>query len=394
MRIAIVGCGYIAASYASALPYHPELELLGAWDVNAANRGAFTQRFNCRAYASEEQLLADVGVETVVNLTNPRSHYAVTSAALAAGKHVYSEKPLGMNGVEARSLVEAATARGLMLASAPCSVLSETAETVRAALRSGVVGKVRLVYANFDDGMIAPRLAPWGWRNEIGVPWPARDEFEVGCTYEHAGYLLTWLAAFFGPAHRITSFASCQLPDKGIAVDKMAPDFTTGCIEYADGIVARLTCSLVAPEDKSLTIIGDKGVLRVDNVRHERCPVRYRAYSVGRVAASIERRVNAARLGLGMTAFGAGWTSWRRYPYVATPPRWLEGHKPVDFLRGLSEMAAALRGKRKCRLPAELGWHIAEIIDALQHPEGGGGTRALVSNLPEIVPSYKVAAGT
>lgn len=393
MRIAIVGCGYVAASYANALPYHPELELLGAWDVNAANLEVFTQRFKCRAYASEEQLLADAGVETVVNLTNPRGHHAVTSAALAAGKHVYSEKPLGMNGVEARSLVETAAARGLMLASAPCSVLSETADTVRAALRSGVIGKVRLVYANFDDGMIAPRLAPWNWRNEIGVPFPARDEFEVGCTYEHAGYLLTWLAAFFGPAHRITSFASCQLPDKGIPVDKMAPDFTTGCIEYADGIVARLTCSLVAPEDKSLTIIGDKGVLRVGNVRHERCPVRYRVYALGRVAASVERRVNAARSGLGMTALDAGWTSWRRYPYVAAPPRWLKGHKPVDFLRGLSEMAAALREKRKCRLPAELGWHIAEIVDALQHPEGGGGARSLCANLPEIVDSYKVVAG-
>jgi predicted dehydrogenase len=182
MRIAIVGCGYIAASYASALRHHPELELRGAWDVNPSNLGAFTQHFKCRAYESEKQLLEDVEVETVVNLTDPRGHYAVTSTALAAGKHVYSEKPLAMNGVEARSLVEMAAARGLMLASAPCSVLSETAETVRAAMQSGVIGKVRLAYANFDDGMIAPRLAPWNWRNEVGVPWPARDEFEVGCT--------------------------------------------------------------------------------------------------------------------------------------------------------------------------------------------------------------------
>jgi predicted dehydrogenase len=132
---------------------------------------------------------------------------------------------------------------------------------------------VRLVFGNFDDGMIAPALSPWNWRNASGIPWPAKDEFEVGCTYEHAGYLLTWLAAFFGPALAVTSFASCQIPDKGIQVDCMAPDFTVGCIEYSEGVVARITCSLVAPKDRSLTIIGDQGILSVADVRDDLCPV-------------------------------------------------------------------------------------------------------------------------
>lgn len=393
MKIGLVGCGYIAAAYAEALPHHPELKLVGAWDVKPDNLALFSQRFHCRDYASLEELLADDRVETILNLTNPRSHFGVTSTALDAGKHVYSEKPLGMNGAEAQALVERAAARGLMLASAPCSVLSETAETVWAALRSGAIGKVRLVYANFDDGMIAPRLSPWLWRNALGVPWPAKDEFEVGCTYEHAGYLLTWLAAFFGPARRLTSFACCQLPDKGIPVEKMAPDFTVGCLEYQDGVVARLTCSLIAPENKSLTIVGDKGFLCVDNVRNERCPVRYRTYALGRIAASLERRINSGKVWLGMTPLDHGWTSRRRYPYVAIPPRWLNGRKPVDFLRGLSEMAAALRERRMCRLPPALGWHVAEIIDALQHPGDSGATRNIVSSFPAIEPRYAGASG-
>jgi predicted dehydrogenase len=142
-----------------------------------------------------------------------------------------------------------------------------------------VIGRVRLVYANFDDGMIAPKLSPWSWRNESGVPWPAKDEFEVGCTYEHAGYILTWLAAFFGPALNVTSFASCLLSDKGIAVDSMAPGLTVGCIEYANNVVARVTCSLIAPKDKSLTIIGDHGVLCVPDVRNDICPVYVRRES-------------------------------------------------------------------------------------------------------------------
>jgi predicted dehydrogenase len=372
MKIAVIGCGNVAASYASALVHHPELELVGAWDRNADNLATFCARYGCRRYASRDELLADGNIETVVNLTNPRSHAEVTRAALDAGKSVYSEKPLALTADEARELVQLATERSSMLMTAPCSVLSETAGTIWHALRSGAIGKVRLVYGNFDDGMIAPRRAPWTWRNEIGVVWPARDEFEVGCTYEHAGYLLTWLAAFFGPARFVTSFASCQIPDKGIPVECMAPDFVVGCIEYDDGIVARITCGLVAPLDKSLTIVGDEGVLYVANVRNERCRVWHRRYEVGRLALAIERRVDRIRDWLGFAAQDPGWIDWRPYRYVTRPPEWLHGRKPVDFLRGLSEMARAVRDGGACRLPRELGWHITELVERLQYPSAAG----------------------
>lgn len=391
MKLALVGCGYIAESYASALPHHPELRLVGAWDCDSERLAAFAKRWSCRQYESEAELLADGDIELVANLTNPRSHASVTRAALGAGKHVYSEKPLAMTGEEAGALVDLARSRGLMLASAPCSMLSETAQTMWQALRAGVIGKVRLAYANFDDGMIAPILAPWNWRNAAGVAWPAKDEFEVGCTFEHAGYLLTWLAAFFGPAQHVASFAACLLPDKGVPVDCMAPDFATGCVEYGDGVVARVTCSLVAPEDKSLTIIGDKGILRVDNVRHERCPVRYRTYEPGRVGAAIERRVDGLRHYFGKPSLHAGWTSWRTYPYVAKAPAWLAGRKAVDFLRGPSEMAAARRDGRACRLSPELGRHIVEITDALQRPTSGRSP--IMSSFPSIEPLYSDVTG-
>src|SRR4029077_14304860 len=106
-----------------------------------------------------------------------------------AGKHVYSEKPLAMDMEAACELAVLAKNKNVFLATAPCSVLAETAQTLWKALREGVIGRVRLVYANFDDGMNASKLAPWRWRNEAGVPWPAQDEFEVGCTFEHAGYM-------------------------------------------------------------------------------------------------------------------------------------------------------------------------------------------------------------
>src|SRR5262249_50415040 len=173
MNIAFLGCGYVAESYAKTLGNYPELKLIGAYDRNDKNLQSFCDRWSARRYANFDELLDDPSVEMILNLTNPRSHYELTKRCIKASKHVYSEKPLAMEATSARELVELAKQNGVYLASAPCSLLSETAQTVWKALREGVIGRVRLVYANFDDGMIAPNLSPWLWQNESGVPWPA-----------------------------------------------------------------------------------------------------------------------------------------------------------------------------------------------------------------------------
>jgi predicted dehydrogenase len=103
------------------------------------------------------------------------------------------------------------------------------------ALRLNKVGKVRLVYAELDDGMLH-KMPYESWRRPSGVPWPYRSEFEVGCTLEHAGYTVTWLTAFFGPAKTVTAFSSVQVPDKRPGEDiRSAPDFSVACIQFASG---------------------------------------------------------------------------------------------------------------------------------------------------------------
>ena len=214
----------------------------------------------------------------------------------------------------------------------------------------------------------------------LGTSRPAKDEFEVGCTYEHAGYLLTWLAAFFGPARCVTAFASCLHADKGIVVDGMAPDFAVGCIEYGDGVTARITCSLLGPKDKSLTIMGDEGVLTVPDVRNDFCPVYVRQVPPSRMRGGIERRLNDWRRLLRFPGFETDWHLWQRYPLRASSRRRLVGRsKPVDFCRGPAELAAAIREKRPCRLSARLGWHVTELVEGLQYPERFGYRRELAS---------------
>lgn len=372
MKIAIVGCGHVATMYAQTLEFHPELQLAGAFDSNASNLDSFIARWPAKRFASLDDLLADTSIEMVVNLTNPRSHYEINRRSLDAGKHVYSEKPLAMTAGDAAALVRLADRKGVVLSSAPCSALSQTAQTLWHALRTSAIGRVRLVYANFDDGMIAPNQSPWNWRDERGVAWPAKDEFEVGCTYEHAGYVLSWLCAFFGPARRMTAFASVQLPEKGIAVDSMAPDFTVGCLEFDNGVVARVTCGLVAPRDKSMTVIGDDGVLFVGTVRNDAGPVFVRNYSKGRIEGGIARRLNnvARWLEARLPASAIDQLFARAYTLPVSIPRTAVGqHKPVDFLLGPCEMVEAIEQQRPPRLSAAFAAHIVEIVEALQYPE-------------------------
>src|SRR5262249_974055 len=162
-----------------------------------------------------------------------------------------SEKPMAMSLSEAKELAELAESRRLQISSAPCSLLGETAQTMWKALREKRVGPVRLVYAELDDGLVH-KMPYKRWLSESGTPWPYEDEFEVGCTLEHAGYYLTWLAAFFGPIESVTAFSSCLVPEKiaePLTGSTSAPDFSVACLKFASGVVARLTCSIVAPHD-------------------------------------------------------------------------------------------------------------------------------------------------
>ena len=265
MRIAMVGCGYVADYYMQSLPLYPVLELSAAFDRDPARAAVFRDYHGLTCMKpSLDAILGDPGIELVLNLTNPDEHYGVSKACLLAGKHVYSEKPLAMKMSEASELAGLAESKGLQIASAPCNILGETAQSLWKALREQGVGPVKLVYAEMDDGFV--HLMPYRkWRSNSGRYWPYKDEFEAGCTLEHAGYYVTWLTAFFGPAVSVTAFSSCLYPDKGtdVPLERIAPDFSVACIRFASGVVARLTCSIVAPRDQNFRLFGETGILYV-----------------------------------------------------------------------------------------------------------------------------------
>ncbi|MFD2349467.1 Gfo/Idh/MocA family protein [Nonomuraea ferruginea] len=83
--VAIVGCGNIAQRYAADLASYPEIELRGVQDVDPARAGTLAAAHGVRAYATMDELLADPGVDIVVNLTAHKAHYEVIRRALEAG---------------------------------------------------------------------------------------------------------------------------------------------------------------------------------------------------------------------------------------------------------------------------------------------------------------------
>lgn len=376
MRLGIVGCGYVADYYLATLVNYPAIQVAGVFDRDPDRMDRFAAHHRLQRHGSLEELLGDPGVGIVANLTNPRSHFEVSRAALEAGKHVYSEKPLATSLPEAEQLVELAESRGLLLASAPCTVLGETAQTLWKALREARVGHPRLAYAEMDDGPI-PLDDHGSWRSASGAPWPAKDEFEVGCTLEHSGYALTWLTAFFGPVRTVTASAHVLKPDKGLPLDVITPDFTVATLEHASGVVARLTCGIFAPHERALRIFGDEGILSTPDTWDFGAPV-HLARRTG-LGLRAEKHPRLARwVGLGP----------RRLPLVRRPRfRW--SGRPanhIDFARGIAELADAASEGRRPRLSARWSLHVNELALAIQDPSTHGTPRKLCSTFDSMAP--------
>jgi len=352
MKIAFLGCGYVTNMYRLTLAMHPELALVGVSDTEysrAVNMGRLT---GAPVYRDLDALLADSGAELVVNLTSPLAHFETTKRCLMAGKHVYTEKPLAMDLAHAIELAELADSKQLMLSSAPCTLMSEAAQTVWRAVREERVGTVRLVYAEMEDGMIhrAPLKA---WVNEAGTGWPYINEFETGCTVEHAGYVLTWLVAMFGRAISVTAFSDTLVHNK-VPGQVLAPadDYSVACIKFASGAVARMTNGIYAEHDHRLRIFGDEGVLEVQDPRSDRSPVKLRRYySLRRRRALMPWAQNIPLL------FPPGQQRMVKY----------RGSQSRDFCRSIADMAAAWRTGNPHYLGGRLALHVTELTLACQN---------------------------
>ncbi|HEX6724939.1 MAG TPA: Gfo/Idh/MocA family oxidoreductase, partial [Gaiella sp.] len=122
-RVGIVGCGVISHAYAENAAAFDRFEIVACADRDPLRSEALAAAHGLTPITVEE-LLASEDVDIVLNLTPPEVHAEVTLAALEAGKHVYSEKPLAMSAPAATELLELAESFGLRLGCAPDIFLS------------------------------------------------------------------------------------------------------------------------------------------------------------------------------------------------------------------------------------------------------------------------------
>ncbi len=356
--IALIGCGFVADYYMATIEHYPTLEIKGVFDKNPRRLAAFSEYYRLNTYPSTDALLADNSVDIVLNLTDPRSHYEVSKLCLERGKHVYSEKPLAMNFEEARELVDLAKERQLKLSSAPCSVLGKAAKTLSHAVKQKLCGDVKLVYAELDDGMVH-KMAYKKWLSASGAPWPYRDEFEVGCTLEHAGYYLAWLLEMFGAVKSVSAFSDCLVPEKVDPEPSLRPpdaaDVSFGLLKFDSGVVARLSTTIVAPHDHSIRLFGDRGVLYLNECWDNDEPVYFRRLM------RIRRKTFLSPLRKKV-----------RLPHAIPVNKVDRGNTKMDFLLGVQDLADAVRSGKDIQLNADFSLHVNEVALALQY----AGTQA------------------
>jgi len=330
LKIAFVGCGHICQQYALNIKKYPEcLEIFGATDLAPGRAEAFCQEHGGKAYASFEQLLADPEVDVVLNLTVHHAHFDLNAKALRAGKHVYSEKPMALTYAQARELEAIAVQEGRLIGAAPITYLGEGIQTAAKFLEADKLGPLRLVYAEVNWGQIER------W---ISAPAPY---YTVGPLLDVGVYAITALTFLLGPVERVWGYSkilkSTRSGTDGREFPVTAPDFTTGMMEFANGISARITTNYyVTPKNqghlKGFEFHGDEGSFHV-SCYHD---------------------------------FDA---KCKFVPYGEKPqevPLLREAAARMDRAVGLVEMADALREKRELRnSPAHVA-HVIEIMEGLQ----------------------------
>ena len=366
--IAIIGCGFVADLYMRSFASFPDQRISAVFDSNAARLSQFCAHWGVSPAMNRPKLLADLPKGSLVlNLTNPKSHSDVNRAILEAGHHAYSEKPLALEMDEARELHALAKANNLHLASAPCSVLGEAAQTLAKAARDGAAGDIRLIYAELDDGFISQ--APYkDWKSESGAPWPFEDEFHVGCTLEHAGYYLSWLIAMFGPVAQVIAASAETIPNKPGA--QGTADFSVATLFFAKGgPPVRLTCSITAPHDHRIRMIGDKGILSVRKAWANSAPVKFHKRMILR-RRLLENPIGK-RISLGK----------KTHPKVK---RW--GAAEMNFALGPMEMAEAIQSDRAPRLAGDFALHLNEVTLAIQNAGRSAGVQDMRTSCDMMEP--------
>jgi predicted dehydrogenase len=329
-RVGIVGAGYISAAYLKAAKNFPDLAIVACADAQRANAEKRGQEFGLRIQDVEE-LLQDDSVDLILNLTTPQSHFPISSQALQAGKHVYSEKPLALSRQEAETLSKTAHGHQVRLGCAPDTFLGAGQQTARKLIDDGAIGKP------LGGTAFVLSAGPESWHPSPEFYYQAGG----GPVFDMGPYYITALVNLLGPVTRVTSIAKRSFehrifgagPRKG---EKFAVEILThfnALIEFEQGAIISFHASFDVQGHSHLPIeiYGTEGSLQIPDPNFFGGPVRL-----------LEK--------------GGRWVD------VALTHGFGDGNYRI---LGVADMASALRTNRPHRASDEIALHTVEVMEAI-----------------------------
>jgi predicted dehydrogenase len=272
MKIGIIGCGVISGAYFEGARKTDILEIKACADLRMEAAHAQAEQYNCEARTVDE-LLADDEIELVVNLTIPRAHVDVGLQVLEAGKHVYSEKPLGVDTESGKQLIDTAAEKGLRVGSAPDTFLGAGIQTSRQTLDSGKIGRP-IAGSAFMCGH-----GPEGWH-----PNPAFFyDIGGGPMLDMGPYYMTALVNLLGPVKRVAAITTKGFAERiatsealdGMRIPVKITTHLTGTLEFENGTIVTTIMSFDMWRQSlpCIEIYGETGSMTVPDPNGFRGPV-------------------------------------------------------------------------------------------------------------------------
>ncbi len=279
-RLASIGCGvigtgYMGACHAQALlnvghsfepKLRPRLEMVA--DVDAAGAETARSRFGfARATTDWRELVADPAIE-LVSITTPNTmHKEMALAALAAGKHVWCEKPLALNGTDTAELVEAAKAAGTTTLVGYNYIRSPAMAFAKKLIENGEIGAITQFRAIFDEDFMGPAAFPFSWRCETA-------KAGTGALGDMGSHLVNLAHYLVGPIVAVAAGWHTAIPERRDAEGAMRQvendDVSEVLIRLANGAVGHIGCSRIAWGRKNgvdIEIYGRAGGIRFTQER-------------------------------------------------------------------------------------------------------------------------------
>lgn len=334
-RVGIVGCGNVTGLYLPGCAAFPSIELAACADRDPARATALAERGGFPAM-SIEALLADPSIEIVLNLTPPTAHAGVTRAAIAAGKHVFTEKPFATDRADAEAILAEADAAGVRIGGAPDTFLGVGLQTARAVLDGGTIGEV-----GFATAAVA-HLGPERWH-------PDPDHFYApggGPLLDMGPYYVTALVHLLGPVATVAAVARGvggerrigSGPREGQTVPVAVPTTVIASLTFASGAIGSLIASFdaAATELPHFELHGNRGSLVLGDPNWFDGSVRLHGLE----------------------------GDWTEVPFTADPS--------IGRGIGLADLIEAIRLDRPARASGALASHVLDVLLSIEEAAATG----------------------